>query len=237
MAEPTRSTRPVIVVIVLLLLVLVAVSLFLQRHHQDQRQVSIPLDGRRAAVLQIDSGADRVNVTTADLGGDLAVVTTSDGSATRPRATIDGQRLRVWTEDDQPAGEASGDGRATTGPVVISVRIDKGVRWDVVVAKGARQVGLGLESGRVHSIELSGGADHADVTLPRPDGELVTHTRPGWAGSPSTLPPESACGSRSVVGPAAHPHPGPSGTLSDASRPTSGRCSAGNDRLVAVAAD
>jgi hypothetical protein len=182
MAEPTRSTRPVIVVIVLLLLVLVAVSLFLQRHHQDQRQVSIPLDGRRAAVLQIDSGADRVNVTTADLGGDLAVVTTSDGSATRPRATIDGQRLRVWTEDDQPAGEASGDGRATTGPVVISVRIDKGVRWDVVVAKGARQVGLGLESGRVHSIELSGGADHADVTLPRPDGELVTHIPTGLGG-------------------------------------------------------
>jgi hypothetical protein len=65
---------------------------------------------------------------------------------------------------------------------VISVQIAKGVRWDVAVDKGARQIALALGSGQVHSIVLSGGADHADVTLPRPDGELVTRIPTGLGG-------------------------------------------------------
>jgi hypothetical protein len=186
---PTRTTRPVVVAIVLLVLVLVAVLLFRQHNHQDHPRVSLPLGGRRTAVLQIDSGADRVSVTTADLGGDLAVVTTPGQSRTRPRATVHGQQVRIWTEDVHP-GDQSGDDQtgdqaaaaAAKAPVEIVVRIAKSVRWDVVVDKGARQIGLGLGSGRVHSVVLSGGADHADLTLPTPDGEQVVHVPTGLGG-------------------------------------------------------
>ena len=117
---------------------------------------------------------------------------------------------------------------------MISVRIAKDVRWDIALAKGARQVVLALGSGRVHSIELGGGADQADVPLPRPDGELVTRIPTELGGVSFHAQPESAL---PITFGSGHLHPGPSDTLSDASRPTSGRCSAGYDRLVAVAAD
>jgi hypothetical protein len=125
--------------------------------------------------VQLDSGADLIVVGTADLGGDLAVVTTPGGndSGVRPRARMDGDQLRVWTED---SGDAD-DGAA----VQIDVRIARGVRWDVVVGKGAKQVRLALGSGEVNSVELRGGADLADVTLPKPVGEQAVRIPTGLA--------------------------------------------------------
>jgi len=194
---PTRSVRPVrlvaVVVVVVLLLVLALVALRLTSGDDGDQRVAIPLGGRQAAVVQIDSGADAIVIGTADLGGDLAVVTTPGGnsSGVRPRARMDGDQLRVWTEDVGDPDEGAA--------VQIDVRIARGVRWDVVVDKGAKQVRLALGSGAVKSVELRGGADLADVTLPKPTGELAVRIPTGLATAalhlPTTVPAKITFGS------------------------------------------
>lgn len=205
-APPTRTnraTRPVVVVVmVVLLLALAVVTLRLSWGDDGGQRVALPLAGRDTAVVHIDSGADAIVIGTADLGGDLAVVTTpgGDDSGVRPKARMDGDQLRVWTED---TGDAD-DGAA----VQIDVRLAAGVRWDVVVDKGAKQVKLALGSGKVNLVELRGGADLADVTLPKPVGELTVRIPTGLAtaalhvpdGVPTKLTFGSGAGKATVDG-------------------------------------
>jgi hypothetical protein len=174
----TRSGRPAWPLILVAVLLVAAVALILWNLTSgggNAERVAIPLAGRSTAVIHIDSGADSIVVGTADLGGDLAVVTTPDGdhSGVRPRARMDGDQLRVWTED---VGSADDGAR-----VQINIRIAAGVRWDVVVDKGAKQVNLALGSGKVNLVELRGGADLADVTLPKPTGAQTLRIPTGLA--------------------------------------------------------
>jgi hypothetical protein len=183
----TRSIRPVrlvaVVVVVVLLLALALVALRLTSGHDGAQRVAIPLGGRETAVVHIDSGADAIVIGTAELGGDLAVVTTPDGnrSGVRPRARMDGDQLKVWTEDVGDPDEGAA--------VQLDVRIARDVRWDVVVDKGAKQVRLALGSGAVKTVELRGGADLADVTVPKPTGELTLRIPVGLATAALHLPP------------------------------------------------
>src|SRR3954452_15779318 len=80
-------------------------------------QLTFPVDGRTTAVIHIDSGADSIVVGTAELGDELAVVTTPGGpdSGVRPQARLDGDQLRVSTDD-------IGDAKNGT-PVQINVRL------------------------------------------------------------------------------------------------------------------
>lgn len=84
---------------------------------------------------------------------------------------MDGDQVRVWTED---TGDAD-DGAA----VQIDVRIARGVRWDAVVGNGAKQIRFALGSGAVNSVELRGGVGRAIVETPR-------STRGSRPGAPST---------------------------------------------------
>ncbi|HST85098.1 MAG TPA: hypothetical protein VLL08_25390 [Kineosporiaceae bacterium] len=185
-AAPTaRSGRPVwplVLVAVLLVAALVLLAWNLTSGGGDAGRVAVPLGGRSTAVIHIDSGADSIVVTTVDLGGDLAVVTTPGGdeSGVKPRARMDGDQLRVWTED---VGSADDGAR-----VQIDVRIAAGVRWDVVVDKGAKQVNLALGSGKVNLVELRGGADLADVTLPKPTGTQTVRIPIGLATAAMHVP-------------------------------------------------
>jgi hypothetical protein len=184
-APPTSRSRPpwpLLVVILLLVFAVAVIALHLTSGDDGTERVAIPLAGRDTAVVHIDSGADSIVVGTADLAGDLAVVTTPGGhdSGVQPRARMDGDQLRVWTED---VGDPD-DGAA----VQIDVRIARGVRWDVVVDKGAKQIRLGLGSGQVNSVELRGGADLADITLPKPVGEQAVRIPTGLATANVHLP-------------------------------------------------
>jgi hypothetical protein len=163
-------------------------------------QLTFPIDGRKTAVIHIDSGADSIVVGTAELGDDLAVVTTPGGpdSGVRPQARVDGDQLRVSTEE-------FGDAKAGS-PVQINVRLAAGVRWDVVVDKGAKQIVLALGSGEVNLVELRGGADLADVTLPKPVGEMAIRIPTGLGTAalhlPANIPVKATFGSgagRAVV--------------------------------------
>ncbi len=182
----SRTGRPVWPLITLAVLLVLAVALIVRNLASgsgDDQRVAVALDGRQTAVIHIDSGADSLVVGTADLGGDLAVVTTpgGDGSGVRPRAQMDGDRLRVWTEDA---------GAADSGAAVqIDVRIAAGVRWDVVVNKGAKRIHLALGSGQVNLVETHGGADLIDFTLPNPVGEQTVRIQAGLATAALHVPP------------------------------------------------
>jgi hypothetical protein len=163
-------------------------------------QVTFPIDGRTTAVVHIDSGADSIVIGTAELGDDLAAVTTPGGedSGVRPQARLDGDQLRVSTDN---IGDAKGG-----SPVQINVRLAAGVRWDVVVDKGAKQIVLALGSGEVNLVELRGGADLADVTLPKPVGEMAIRIPTGLGTAalhlPANIPVKATFGSgagRAVV--------------------------------------
>ena len=194
-SPPVGSRRPVRgLILVLIVALALGLAYALVRLTSDDGgddggepgPISIPLGGRSSATVQIDSGADAIVVSSADLGTDLAVVTAPNAKASgvRPHAEMVGDKLRVWTEETADAKPGA--------RVQIDVRVARGVRWDVAVAKGARQIQLALGNGKVHSIELSGGADQADVSLPFPEGELVARVPTGMNIAnfhvPSSLP-------------------------------------------------
>jgi hypothetical protein len=175
-AGPTRRLRLlalVIIVLLVLALVIVVVQVKSGGGGDDQKPVTFPLGGRDTAVVQIDSGADQIVVTAADLGSDLASVSTPDGeqAGVRPRAELNGDRLRVWTEKTSDPDDGA--------KAQINVRIARGVRWDVGLTQGARTIQLALDQAKVRTLDLSGGADQADVTLPAPDGELIARLNTG----------------------------------------------------------
>jgi hypothetical protein len=84
-----------------------------------------------------------------------------------------GDNLRVWTTN---IGEAEAGAQTK-----IEIQIARGVKWDVSVVKGARQIKLDLGAAKIGSVELNGGADKADVILPKPDGELIARIPTGLA--------------------------------------------------------
>jgi hypothetical protein len=180
---PSRSGRARPIIAVIAVVAFLALIIVVLRVLSDggttgsnaAQKVTIPLGGRQAADVKIDSGADNIRISTADLGGDLAVVTTPEGTRAgiAPKAEMTGDSLRVWTLEN---GDAEA-GATTT----IDVQIAQGVKWDVAILKGGRQIKLDLGTAKLGSVELSGGADKADVTLPKPDGELVAKIPTGLA--------------------------------------------------------
>jgi hypothetical protein len=188
-----RPPWQLIVVTLLIVIALVLIASKLTSGGNGGEQLTFPIDGRKTAVIHIDSGADSIVVGTAELGDDLAVVTTPGGEdgGVRPQARLDGDQLRVSTEN-------IGDAKAGS-PVQINVRLAAGVRWDVVVDKGAKQILLALGSGEVNLVELRGGADLADVTLPKPLGEMAIRISTGLATAafhvPANIPVKATFGS------------------------------------------
>jgi hypothetical protein len=190
----------VVTLLIVVAFVLVARNLISGGAGGGGGQLTFPIDGRTTAVIHIDSGADSIVVGTAELGDDLAVVTTPGGqdSGVQPEARLDGDQLRVSTDD-------IGDAKAGS-PVQINVQLAAGVRWDVVVNQGAKQILLALGSGQVNLVELRGGADLADVTLPKPVGEMAIRIPTGQATAalhvPANIPVKATFGSgagRAVV--------------------------------------
>ncbi len=166
----------VVVFVVLVALALVSVLVNRADDHgpgpssRPDHRVGVGRDGLTTATVRIETGADRIQVTTADLGGQLAVVNTPPAGALAPALHLDHGVLSVTAGND-PAGDAGVPGE-------IDVRIAQGVRWDVVLDQGAKQIGLDLRAGPLHSVTLNGGADQADLRLPAPDGAdapAVTH--------------------------------------------------------------
>jgi hypothetical protein len=176
---PVARTGPrpeLVVVAVVVVLVLVALLLRVVLDGPDRR-VAVDRGGRDNAVLSVDSGADTITVVAGDLGGDLAVATTPDGSRVRPIADLSGDDLRIRTADLHD-GDDDGD---TNGPADVTVRLNRDVRWDVVIRGGSQRLSLDLRNAHAGRIEVRGGQGSIEARPPRPGG-LQTFVVAGGAG-------------------------------------------------------
>lgn len=183
---PWYRSLPTVIIAGAVVLVLVFVALLLRATPRDaDRSVAVERDGRDRAVLVVAAGADSITVTAADLGGDLAVASTPDGSSALPIIDIRDDEVTVNTAEADREGnlwDGGDSGERADGPVDVTVRVAQGVRWDLVVAGGSKRLALNLGDAEVTRLEVRGGQGAMEATLPKPAAALPV-TIGGGAGS------------------------------------------------------
>jgi hypothetical protein len=189
-----RPGTEIVVVVVVVVLVLVALLLRVLLDDDADHRVAVDRGGRDAAVLIVASGADSITVRADDVGGDLAVVTTPEGSRARPVADLDDDTLTVRTadvraDDNGDDNDNGDDGDGDGGPVDLVVRVSRDVRWDVVVGGGSQRLTVDLRGTTTGRVEVRGGQGSIDLTLPEPDG-LLAAVVAGGAGTVTVHAPE-----------------------------------------------
>jgi hypothetical protein len=119
---------------------------------------SAPATHPATATFEVADGAPTIRVRTADLGHDLYRV---DAPGARPQIT----------EQDGTVRLSIAGGAAKGGPVEIALAAD--VRWDLRIGGGVDLSTIDLSGARPRSVDLTGGANEIDLTLPKPDGTLT----------------------------------------------------------------
>ena len=119
-----------------------------------------PLDGRTVAGFDLVDGAAAISFRSADLGGDLYRITTP---SVAPRVTEENGRIRLFL----------GEGDA------VQVALNARVRWNLRVGGGADLSTIDLSQARLVAVDLAGGANRINLTLPRPDGTLTVRMSGG----------------------------------------------------------
>lgn len=120
-------------------------------------KASGPVDGRAAARFELVDGAATVRVAADDLGDDLYRVTTPAGSDVTPKVEDSGDALRLLL----PAG-------AKGAPKEVTIALNRAVRWTLKIDGGTAHTTVDLTGAEVDGVELSGGANRIDLTLPAP---------------------------------------------------------------------
>lgn len=182
---PPGSRRfRVVPALVVVLLVLVAGGVLLAvRHHDDgapDHRVSVARGTGDDARLDVVGGVDSLRITAGDLGDDLLVADTPDAARAVPDVTHDAADRATVSTRSAPDG---------AGPVVLSVRLNRGLRWSVAVHGGAQRVTLDLTGAGLASLQIDQGVAALDVRLPRPRGGLVTRISGGAGAVAVHLPP------------------------------------------------
>ena len=114
-----------------------------------------------AATFEVGDGVADIRLSTADLGTDLYRVS---APGARPQVTVADGKVRLNVV-------------ARAGQVEVALAAD--VRWDLRVGGGVGHSTIDLSGARLHNVELTGGADRIDLTLPRPDGTLTVRMTGG----------------------------------------------------------
>jgi hypothetical protein len=119
-----------------------------------------PLRGRTGAYLTVGNAASLVDVRLADLPGLLYRISTPpDGGLTPQVDGPDGHpRVRL-----RPTGD--------DGPDIVTILLNRTVRWDIALPAGAGEQHLDLRAGRLARVRL-GAAGLVDLRLPRPRGPV-----------------------------------------------------------------
>jgi hypothetical protein len=130
--------------------------------HHDSHVVSMPLDGRSRAVLEVASGTAVLHVGVARLPGTLLRVSTPDGAPVRPELSGDAPVVLSLHAD-------GGDHRA---PYSVSVVLSSAVLWGLDFAGGTQRTTADLRGGKVAGITVTAGLDTLALALPRPSGTV-----------------------------------------------------------------
>jgi hypothetical protein len=123
--------------------------------------VTAARDGRDQAVLDVVSGASTITIGTADLGTELVSASTPANSGVRPDL-VQGSTVQVFL-----------DQTGLPGPAALSVLLNSGVTWRLVLAGGASQTSVDLGSGSFGGADLAAGSSLITMRLPRPAGTVT----------------------------------------------------------------
>jgi hypothetical protein len=123
--------------------------------------VSLPRGSATTAGLDLESGVTDVEVTTADLHGQLMTAITPGAAGIVPSLTTGANGIvRV----DVP--HAAGGG----GPARLAVVLDRSVTWSVFLDGGASTERVDLRGASADVVDLGSGVSRATVIFPRPTG-------------------------------------------------------------------
>ncbi len=128
---------------------------------ESEGVLTAPLGDRDAAAFELVSDASLVELSTADLGGDLYRISAPQGSSVQPRIADDDGTVRLFLD---PVGRP--------GDEEVEVVLTTAVPWRLTVSGGIRRANLDLAGADVAGVTLAGDAARIDLTLPRPDGTL-----------------------------------------------------------------
>jgi hypothetical protein len=132
------------------------------------RTVSGALDGREQATFVLLDGATSVSVRIRDLGDQLYQVQTPEGGAQVPVATAVDDEVRVELADT-----------AEDGASAVEVQLSSAVRWQIRILGGASEQRIDLCNGQISSVEIAGGANRIELTLPPPQGTTTVRMSGG----------------------------------------------------------
>jgi hypothetical protein len=158
---------------ILLTVAMFAVIAGLFYHHKAERAdhvVTAPLAARRAATLDLVSGATSVTVRGVPLGDELYRVATPEHGRVVPAVTEVHDIVQVQLVN------AGGD-----GPSTVVIELNRSVRWDLRFTAGATSTTVDLRDASVASVAFVGGVSSIDLTLP--DLTLPDLTLPRPAGT------------------------------------------------------
>jgi hypothetical protein len=133
--------------------------------------ISGPLGGARQAELDVVSGATLVDVTTADLRGDLYRASTPGNAGVAPVATVDHDVIAVSLAST-----------TRPGPAAVRIVLSSRVSWRIRLDGGAGEESVDLTGGRLAGLDFGAGCAHISATLPAPVG-TVPVTMSGGASS------------------------------------------------------
>jgi hypothetical protein len=124
--------------------------------------VSMPLDGRSRAVLEIRSGTAVLHLSVARLPGTLLRVSTPDDAPVRPE--LSGAAPVVLSLHGADGGRRA--------PYAVNVVLSSSVMWGLDFAGGTQRTTADLRGGKVAGIAVTAGSADLALALPRPDGTL-----------------------------------------------------------------
>jgi hypothetical protein len=146
---------------------------------------SAGLQGVEQATLDLSFGASDVNVHAAPLGRDAYRAHITYEGADRPTVTFDSRSgvLHISSDPGPRVGFLLFGGHRS-----IDLTLSDQVPWKVQVAGGASNATIDLGQGRVSSVDVSGGASHIKMVLPRPSGTVKVDVSGGASNVEITRP-------------------------------------------------
>ncbi|HLL65291.1 MAG TPA: hypothetical protein VK453_06035 [Micromonosporaceae bacterium] len=123
------------------------------------------------ATLDIVTSASALDLKAADLGNDLYRVETPSGGSLVPEMDVNGGNLQLRL---LPSGN-------NAGPGSVTVRINSKVVWSLKLTGGAAEEIADLRAAKLKSLDVTGGGQKIEITLPPVTGTFTVNMTGGAA--------------------------------------------------------
>jgi hypothetical protein len=129
-----------------------------------------PVGDLRSATLRLSYGASRLTITSGAIGPDLYRAHFEVSDNVRTTTSLDPVAGVVAIGINNRAGFCffgCGEQRST-----LRLTLNQALPWKLVLSGGASNGELDLRSAKLSGLQVSGGANHLDIQLPAPSGEV-----------------------------------------------------------------